>query len=291
MHWRALAVVFLAFLAGCSTFGAITDGSETQTVTPAPVPEVTPSSGEAGAVDAPGITRQGIQDVDSLVAAHRAVIENESYVWHSERVTDRTVEPDNGTARTRQRLRVESDYRYGYWTTRGRIIRSGHTWFPTNVTVFGDRNGTHVRYWEMGDRGVTFERRPPTRVSNGYENAATWAIRSYLEAENVTVAATRIDGERYYRLAGRGRSDPGVENYTAFGVRATVSGDGFVRSLNATYTVDEGNRQRELFYRYEYVSLGNTTVRQPEWVEGQWYERDDAANGTVIGSDDVNVSR
>lgn len=75
---RFLVVVAVVALAGCAGLGA--EPGPTPTITPAPVPEGTPTPfTPTPSTLAPGVSTEGVSNVDRLVDAHRSALANRSY--------------------------------------------------------------------------------------------------------------------------------------------------------------------------------------------------------------------
>lgn len=240
-----VGVVMIVLLAGCQA-DIPGDPRPDFSVTPAPY------------VPVPGVSIEGIEDVDQLARAHEQALAGRSYTVHM----NLTVHRPNGTVRGGSSTQIQ--------------VGPDHERFWLASTSFGDYpfDGTaqpDVDAWSNGS--TTFLRRthPDRIVYRAYDTADTgWdqappdgaTIRAYLGGwDRVTVTdRDREDGARYHVTAAEGsRSieaailDSGlVFEFTA--VRPAAS---FVRlevAGRATYAV-----------RYELV--GETSVERPPWLD------------------------
>jgi hypothetical protein len=272
---RLLAFVALALLAGCST---LAPASQTPTVTPAPVPENAVTT-EASPLP-PGVTGNAVADIDELARAHVTATTGRSYTWHAQYVVTRT---DGQRNTVRQRASVENETTYTYWTNRREAPRDSPF----------DNLGNYTEYAVPGERDTRaaegtrweYSRVPHQRARQRVGRLAGNAVHEYLWVTDANVAVRRVGGQRSYEISGTGyapRSGYAISNYT---VVATVSPDGFVRSLDASYVRTLGSEYERVDYSFAYTRVGNTTVERPEWVETQWPETganvvETAANAT-----------
>ncbi|WP_226012739.1 DUF7537 family lipoprotein [Halomicrobium salinisoli] len=272
MDVRPLVLALVAVTAGC---GGLAGGDqETPTLTPAPVPEI---DDDAGLV-APGVGADGSVDTGRLARAHARAVENESYVFRSERGTTSTRGEQTAPTSLERHLRVEGPHSYHYWTDRRMARVDGRLRFLANYSEYADDGVGFVRYTAGADSGVTY--RPISGATpNRFVSLATEPIRRHLAGEDLDVTEVSSGGQRYYEVeATRDRLVTGesVENYT---VTALVRPDGFVRSLSVSYVIPD--EQRRAFRSFEYTDVGETTVDRPGWI-------DDAR--TAVDSDGGNRS-
>lgn len=263
MNARLALVVVLALSAGCSTF---TPTGPTPTVTPAPVPAAVETT-ETSPLP-PGVTGNGITDAQKLAVAHVAETRNVSYTWRDHYVSERRLA--SGSLRTdlTQIARVETESTYTYWTNRRADDADGPFSYLGNFSEYADRRGRYARFVDDGE--VVHRQYPRRPAHRRVGRFAGNAIRQYLSVENASVAVTLVDGQRYYAVEGSGYDLPSgweISNYT---VDATISPDGFVRRLNASYVRTRGDERETIRYGYAYSSVGNTTVEQPSWVGREW---------------------
>jgi len=296
MRYLWLLVPVLVALAGC---GAVlgTDTVATQeTLTPAPVPE---TAGTATTPEreflAPGLTRTGVTDVDALVAAHRRVTANRSFVWVERRGRVFGDSGDIATAsvavRNRTVAHVESPTVYRVWTRQNSVRLGSESVGVASYSAYADGQTRHVRYTldarasdgDIGASGTEDRYRTLDAVSvhesDHVGGAATGGIRNFLAVENATVSVTRVDGRTYYRVRSRQpplASSGQIRNYT---VTATVSPDGFVRSLDVSF-VWATAPPRKVRYAFAYGDVDETTVDPPAWYRNQ------STTGTGPGADD-----
>lgn len=261
MNVRLVLVVVLAFLAGCSALGTPGD---TQTVTPAPVPESTETTDRSPLP--PGVTGNGVTDPEALAQAHVSAVKGLSYTWHDRVVVLRV--NSGGDSEIRQRAHVQNETRFDYWTNRREADRDSAFSYLGTFSEYADSSGRYTRSAERGD--LIYEQVPHRTARQRIGQRARSSIVQYLSVENATVAVTVVDGSRHYEITADDYSLPSgwvVQNYT---VTAVVSPDGLVRSLNASYERTRGRERQWISYSFRYSAIGNTTVEEPAWVSQRW---------------------
>ncbi len=258
MALRLLTVAVVALSAGCG--GLAGTGQETPTVTPAPVPEIDADDG----LVAPGVSADGSIDAGRLARAHAWAVENESYLFRSERGTTSTRGNQTAPTSLRRLLRVERSNTYHYRTDRRLERVDGRPQFLLNYSEYAVDGVGYVRYTTGADSGVTY--RPVSGATpDRFVSLATEPIRRHLAVDDADVTEVRRDGRRYYEVEATGDrlvTGESVENYTA---TALLRPDGFVRSLSVSYVYPD--EQRRAFRRFEYTDAGETTAEEPDWVD------------------------
>lgn len=266
MNVRVALVVVLAISAGCSALD--TSGEATTTVTPAPVPQ--PNETAEAETLPPGVTGNAIVDINRLGGAHRQATNSSSYTWHSNYVVVRTL--DNGTLNNtvRQGAYVENQSVYTYWTNRKEAEEDQGFNYLGNYTEYADGKARYTRLAQGNEYQYAELAPQPARRQVGQRAGAS--IIEYLQAENVTVALTVVDGERGYEITGTDYALPTAGQLRNYSVRAIVTSEGFVRSLNVSFTRMQGGEREMVTYSFAYTQVGNTTVEEPAWVREQWGE-------------------
>lgn len=256
-RWRVLAVVALAVLAGCSAFspaGGGTDGGDTPTVTPAPVP------GEAVPLnEGPAGVRLESQ---RIVADHRAVLANESHVVEE---VIRVGPADNASFRQRTRLTSAAGGTPFY--ADGDVAVQHDDYVGRGTDVWWDGERAHYRYsFAVGQHTYADDDdRPDDRL------LLDGRLEPVLDALHVTEVRQRRDGS--LDVAGvlndteavpRPERALAVENAT-MSLRLRPSGvvDRLAIGYNATYHDMGRHRVR---YSYRVGSVGTASVTPPEWV-------------------------
>jgi hypothetical protein len=264
MRLRVLAFVAVALLAGCGGFvGSAPDG----TVTPAPVPEPTTTEATGSAI-APGVGGARVFDADQLARAHREAMRNRSYVWHQrQRATPLGL---NRSQTIDTRLRVEDVRRYRY--------DLATSWRPANTSGYTEGDTRYRR--EVSRAGYTYTTNPATDVTVRYGDQPVQAISRYLAIGSARVAATTVDGERYYRITGTTEAIPITGAISNYSVEALVAPSGFVRSLTVSYDDVIGSDREQIDYSYRYSAVDQTTVEPPAWVRERWPENVTTASPT-----------
>lgn len=264
----------LLVLAGCSAIGG--PAEETATMTPAPVP--TPETATpAESPLPPGVTGNGVADIDQLKEAHQRALANQSYTWRTRNRIEGS--GTNGTERPdiRQRALVADETTYEYWTNQRIVLRNGRPRYLGNYSEFGSTTARFARF-EGSSAEIQYRRLEPAPARLRIGQQATAAIDRFLPARNTTISVTRFEGARYYELRGRGAetivATQPISNYT---VRALIRPDGFVRSLTVSYRIGSRGRARSVTYTFDYSALGTTTVGRPAWATEQ--------NRTILSND------
>lgn len=269
----ALAVVLL--LAGCSTLSSDpAPRGPTETATPAPVP-----TGGPDGVLAPGVTREGVTDPRTLAEAHVARLADESYTL----VVTRTTRHPNGTLRERLDLNLSlaADRSYlvhaetegpeapvflgrppasaAFWSNGSVYTRRLTHRGDTTYTTFQPTNGAGT--WQYWARTVPFGGRGG--------NPRGFITRTFGSTPTRTTGRVADDGTTAYTLVGTGATAPielGVEDPREVDLRATVTAEGLVRSVNLTYVGTVDGQPIEVTRRFRYERVGATNVTRPAWV-------------------------
>jgi hypothetical protein len=263
MRWRLLVAVAVVLTAGC---GSLAGGSSgTDTLTPVPVPETTPTPDQWPV--APGLTGDAVADRGALVAAHRAATADRSYVWRERRGST----AGNGSVPLFDRAvaTVESDSKYHVRVADDRVRLDTVLTNVAEYAEYADGAERVVRYRHVGQSASQYRRRSPVDASRNRQIGlrAGDAIDRYLAVERATVAAVSVDDRRHYEVVGRDwtRGDDRVIDYVAV---ALVSPEGFVRSLDVSYTVRSVSQPRRVRYSFTYEGINETTVDPPDWDDG-----------------------
>jgi hypothetical protein len=275
----ALALGALLVTAGCS--GLSPGGGEpSPSFTPAPVPD-------APGAYPPGVTADGVVAPDRLARAHVRTIENVSYRLHSNRSTYYT----NGSLRSR----IDLDLRLS--RNRSHLARV-RTAGPRGPVILGRPPASAV-YWS--NRSVY-----ASRVTRGDDTIysvldasanpfATWNYWSgtagfggesshpaaryagiFRDVPTTLAGETTTDGTTVYRLQGRrtrgaafavGPVDAAGPAGPEPALRATVTGDGLVRSLHLRYRAFQDGEEYVVDWRIRYRQVGNVTVEEPPWLD------------------------
>jgi len=246
MDWRAAGVVLALVLAGCgSVASGGPGGAETpaETLTPAPVPEVT----DTPATLPPGATGDGVTDAGALYSAHTAYLQGRSYTLRV------SVRVDDG--RTSRTIRVETPTRY---------LR--HDRLPgRNFTRYADGERLYVRT-DIGDNRL-FARSGDVGEPTAYTVRLS---KAFLQLDEARVAETRVDGDLHYELTGQYPVHPTVDTLRNVTVRAVIHPAGFIRSLNLTYVSVDSGRETNVTRSFAYSGVDATTVERPAWVDREF---------------------
>lgn len=224
------------------------------------------AAGCAGAVTTsppPGVTETSVTDTNALVGAHTAELNSTSFTVQ-ERLRFETV---NGSRLISYNKTYHVDTR-GAIT--GRLVSrtdaapgapDRYTRGPDRVEAW--RNGTTTYVRQVDGRNVTYRQSEPfaSPVKLGpilYRRA----LLSLANRENTSVRRVEVANHRGYRITA-------ALNETRFRRNASialyVTGDGMVRRLNRTYTLDFRSRQQRVVREVQYSDIGSTTPERPEW--------------------------
>lgn len=290
MRLRLLVVLGLVALAGCSGF--VEDGSETPTLSPAPVPTPPPAQGEAvetgpssGSLEA-GIATGGVTDPTSIARRHVAAINDTSYVWTERYIETRQEANHSVHTRSVQRVTVENETT-SYHRTRtnqsgDRYLQAapydhlleGRVEYREGYEAYANGTVAFATWYDFRGEDRLFERRDDPTDREAFDTLARGPIERYLAANASTVLI--IDGRGdWYEVTSSEPAvglEPPAEDYSA---RAIVRADGFVRSLTVSYDRTVGDQTISVLYSFRYEDVGEASVTQPDWV--------DEANTTVDG--------
>jgi len=259
-----LAVVVAAAVVGATAgFGGV--GSSDQTaesdgVAPAAAPSPTPRAlPPANDSLPPGVTDDGIADIDTLAAAHARTVGTRSHTIWFDRYRPENFEP-NGTRVQRDIDITAADGRYLVETTERDRYR-GAVYHEAGVFYSADWNetaGRHERVLRLDSRNVL--------VPTPYE-LRDRLVERYLSTPSTNVTGTaELNGVPVHRVVGRGQPNTTalgeVRNYT---VVALVDSRGFVRDVTVRYTSVLGPRTYDVTVEITYARVGRTTVEHPAW--------------------------
>jgi len=252
---RVVLVTALVVLAGCSgVFGSDggTDTPDTDSMSPAPVsPGAGTDTGTAAAEYPPGIGPDGITNVSALLAAHRSLLENQSYT---------VTMTSNRTSRSNidNRFAVEGKLTFVQY------VRSNESDWK-GVEYVGPAGYANRQYLPHNG-SVSAASGSPERVEMSPQlrrMGVFWGLvepgyRLRTLADDASVSRVERDGTTFYRLA---------NNRTTVYVRT----DGLIKTIVTLSALEEE--------RFSYRDIGNTTVTPPDWA------RRAIRNGTETATD------
>jgi len=269
-----VALVALVLLAGCG--GAATSGGDrtpTRTVTPAPVPEETPTP-QGPPELAPGLSAEGVFDAARLADAHAATLSSTSFT--AVRVERRHY--TNGSLRSRYRSVVRmaargDRFQYDLNQT---TVRDGR---PRGQRLARYSDGEVVYVTTARDGETTYSvlggpERPADPSTVFPENAsARFGVARLFGALRFDVRDCRsVDGRTVYRLAVENGSQTlgGLEDIN---MNATVREDGVVTAYRLSYDVGD----LRVAVAVEFRRVGETEITPPAWLPA-------ARNATGVGT-------
>jgi len=269
--WVAIAVLFLAALAGCNVLSTPDDAAVTETVTPVPVPSITDSATTADHTTAtvgrtldgfPGISAGSGVDLDVLLEAHVAVLSSNSYTVEWARWT---AGGDGAVSQQfERRVDVADDDTY---LRRDEGVRSGNT---TTTYVDGTIGFRRV----VGDGGVTVDSVSVRRDDAARERFAQlvyFEVRTFFEAGSDDLTVVERDGRPYARVFTTRRPSTLAEIYDAYTLQnftATmwIAPEGYVQAVHYEFDLVDPETTIAVEWRYSYTDIGETTVDKPPWV-------------------------
>ncbi|MFB6150508.1 MAG: hypothetical protein ABEJ40_01755 [Haloarculaceae archaeon] len=283
----ALAVAALLLLAGCNSVPG-TGGAATPTerVTPVPVETQTPGTPVPDALP-PGVAPNGTVSTNALVAAHVSTLRERSFTWT---VRVRLLDVSEGELVRGYRERVRRDESGTYLAE-----LTGND--GRNRTIFTNGTGDYVR---QSFPNFTYYQFYSDPINRKFVVTTAVDVRRYLESDSADLAVVDRDGRRLVRIhvteppEGVRERHPRatISNYTA---TAYVTPAGFVRTLAVEYEYESGSGRYHLRRRFDYTSVGETTVRAPGWtgsvrseesvtpMPGDGTATGPAGNGTATG--------
>jgi len=258
MNRAALVASVLVVLAGCSGFAG-----ETETLTPAPVPEGSETpEGEL----APGVTAERVTDPLALSTAHERQLRNRSFTFQRE-VLIRTGDGEQLTRRVVHR-RVSRDgtrvFERVDRTSGGSVIHveRWHNESEQLIRTTGEGTPQYIvrDRQELSSRlsGV-YRKEPPTDDLFVLLLFLDVRVENAGEGPPYRLVAREVDHPERFAAEARG-GDP--RNVT---FRGTLTGNGLVREHELRYTTTSGGREVVVQRRVRYSDIGNTTVDRPEW--------------------------
>lgn len=252
------AVALLAATGGCSLLGNGTttpgagDGpTATPTAAPFTYPEGFAASGVTDAEAAVATHEDAITALDSFTVTYHATIET---VNETIRV-DYDQPSDLADQEALIRFNVTSDEQFYGSTTQY------HTGDTVYVRSRGENQTIH---------------RNESRQFNGSTLTARQFVRPLLtEVAYGEATIVQRDGEPMARYRATGLENASAvfgqgvatENVTAFSATLFVDGDGVVRRIEYSATIDRGDSTRTVDATVAVTAVGETTVERPDWVD------------------------
>jgi hypothetical protein len=273
----SVILVVLLVLAGCSGFpGSGPDASNVR-VTPADVPTDDRTAVPRGQI-APGVTSTGVYNASALTHAHAQTLGNTSFTIR----VNLTYHYTNGTqaGQTIGKLRVESgppvliQAHYRFAVQQSDIRRSNRS-----PAIAGDRwYGPDSRYGRtIYANNTTSYRAIPERMhrDSSYDLTYFRTINRTLSDVDTQVTQLTRNGSTYYRIEGPMKreylsaSSSNKQNSSQNNSQwLLIDSRGVIHEYH--YTVTSLGPNETTMHRHYDVSfqrIGNTTVKQPAWVE------------------------
>lgn len=271
---RGLLLIVVVVLAGCN--GLVGESTTTPGLTP--VGDIRTEVGYP-----PGVDESGVVSPEALANTHSDLVSDRSYVL----VSNRTVRYENGTLRSRLRVRIdlaENKTFYVRTSTAGHAgpVFLGH---PPATGEYWSDGEVYVRYLQRDNESVYNTFQPPDQFTATWEfwtRTVAFGGRSGSSEETIQTVfgavPTRItgvetrNGTTVYLLSGTGATSlafapPEVESAENVRLEAAVGADGLVREIRLQYDAvvagDQVTVERAVIYR----DVGSTTVSRPPWFD------------------------
>lgn len=236
--------ILLIIFAGCGSLSADQE-NVTDPVTPAPLPSDTP---EAKSI-APGVTSNGVEDPNALIAAHMALIENQSYTL----VVRQSITERNGSQHRGLNARVALDENRSY---RMQLVLEG---METNRSVWPPPKD-EIQTWRYWVNFYLFGSSVEGELREWFQSVDTQVadIDHPDKVDLISITGTRFENQGGI-VGGANRS---IENID---FRAVITERGLIQEIEVSYV---RIRHGELEYVSEsirFTAVGNTTVADPGW--------------------------
>lgn len=263
MRWVILAVGLLAVTAGCNTVGD--SGTETPTVTPAPVPTHSPTPEDPRVGVAPGLSAGGITHPNYLATHHAEAATETSYVWMEFESTTRQYRNETVDTSESQVVTFEDETTYRRQIDAHEITIDGRETYVQGYEEYANGDVEYTRWVSTDGEGYTYTRDSSPDAARTYASLAAESIRKYLNVENETVERIDVGEGRHYVVVGTRSTLPEYGPVDEYRARAIVREDGFVRSLDVRYTRSRDGDPVRAHYSFTYRQVGNATVEPPDW--------------------------
>ena len=251
-----LSVVLLLAGCGAPSFGSVSSPTDSETLTPLPVP----TTGKASTpVERPPGVSDTFIDTNRLHQAHDAFLANRSYSWRLDYDIDGPAQDDSAFDRGFRRcVSVEGE---------SFLIRQVEDSGTLSQSVFVDGSGGYLQVVE--DDVTRRETLEDPETEHDYITSGR-IIERFLAGINPSVTRIERRGTVYYRIYDRNGVPPAlrrletpVSNYS---VTAYVTSEGFVRSMTAYFERLWEIGTERISLRFNYNSVGSTNVERPSWV-------------------------
>lgn len=289
---HATVLAALVVLAGCGSLATPAgDGTTTRTVTPAPLPQETPSP-RGPAVLAPGVDAEGVFDAGRLTEAHATALSHTSFTT----VREERRRYANGSLRSSHRrvVRVSADRERFYYELNQSDVSGGRT-TEERLVRYSNGSVVYVATTRAGETtySVLGGRPEPNDPSGGLPGDATarsGVARLFGTLRFDVLDRRTVDGRTIYRLGvENGSQQVGVLRNVS--MNASVREDGLVTAYRLTYDVDDIG----VSVTVEFREVGETEVTPPVWLPaarnatGTGTPPAEAGAGTPTAAFDVGI--
>lgn len=266
-------LVVLLLLTGCSGFlGSGQDSSEVS-VTPVDIPTDNPSVAPRGQI-APGVSSTGVYNTSALAYTHARILGNTSFTIRM----NLTQHYLNGTQmrQTTGIRRIESGPPV--------LVQSHYRSSPQQSEIrHRNRSGPLVRdRWHGPDNmymRITYANNTTTynvipqhlHRNNAYDFTYFQTINQSLSSDDTRISRLTRNGSTYYRIEGtipREYTSTSRSNKRNSSYRTLIDSRGVIHEYQHTVISSGPNETAvHIHFNISFRKIGNTTVRQPSWVE------------------------
>jgi hypothetical protein len=227
--------------------------------------------------DLPAALRDGV-DARALATAHTESLAGRSYRWRVSREYAAGSGAFERRIVERRTVRVAAATRY--LGSRSRLVsETGVTVEIPRSETFADGTTVYRRVAGPDDATASYDRWPAAVCAGGEGatlDAAESMVLRFLTVERATVTRAETAVGPGFRVVGEGAAHPLLSGVESYRVTATVTPDGTVRSLEATYVRPDEGPTGARSVAFEYDGVDATTV-DPPW----WYDEARRATGTA----------
>jgi hypothetical protein len=223
----------------------------------------------------PGVTREGIVDVETLAASHERAMANRSHTVWLDRYRPQNLDP-NRTRIQRDIDMVTANGEYLITSTDIEVEtdtreRLGAVYYDGTVPYGAVWDESNMRY------GRVFTIDPRRELTPTPESVRETVVDRYLSVPNTSVTGRADRNETtVYRVTGDGQPDGAAFDHVGnYSVAALVDARGFVRDVTVEYTGTVRGETYRIRREVTYGRIGSTTVEAPAW-----YERREQTNAT-----------
>jgi len=216
----------------------------------------------------PGVSRDGIDNIDALGTAHNRAIGSQSYTVSIDRYRPEIWAQEVIDVHRSLDIRASD----GTYLLDASQRANGET-IPMG-TLYHDGENTYLA--QEGFSGISYRRVPPTELQQRYPPPPA-VLTERLVSTRLSTPTTNVrgilrqGGDRLYLITGSGPPEwEEIGDVRGYNVSAMVTETGLVREISLTYTIRDGDRIVDVRREISYDNVGATTVSPPGWYREQF---------------------